>query len=185
MKKIKVSMIRGKIREKNTTKKVLQSLGLKKIGQSRTYNYNDAVMGMVKKVIHMVSYEIFEEKAEKKVTPKKQVVKTPVEKKVEAKKAIDNGQLTMDNSKEVKKEKTKGEKPKEEKTIDNGQLTIDNSKEVKKEKTKSEKSKAKKTIDSSKEEKKEVKKPVEKKVVKVTDEKPKAKKTDGGKDETQ
>ena len=54
MKKIKVEMIGSKIREKNTTKKVLQALGLKKIGQKREYPYNEAVLGMIKKVIHLV-----------------------------------------------------------------------------------------------------------------------------------
>ncbi len=65
MKKIRVRMTGSRIREKPVTKKVMDSLGLKRIGTVREYPYNESVMGMIKKVIHLVSYEIIETEAKK------------------------------------------------------------------------------------------------------------------------
>lgn len=159
-------MIRSKIREKNTTKRVLQSLGLKKIGQTRTYNYNDAVMGMVKKIIHLLKYEIIEVKEEKK--------------------EIRGSRLEASNKGEkketVKKPTAKAKKPA---VVKKPQIAKETEiKKVKKSAPKANKTSEKKE-DSDTKKTKEVKKPAEKKIEKQTDEKPKAEKVDGGKDETQ
>lgn len=174
MKKIKVTMIRSKIREKNTTKRVLQSLGLKKIGQTRIFNYNDSVMGMVKKITHLLSYEIFDEKkteakGSKLEVGKEKATKTKV-KKTEKKESAD---------------KTT---PKAKKTVAKNE-TLEKPAKVKKETSKSEGKEKPKTKEV--EAKKEVKKTVEKETSqkKVTDKadnnKPKGEneKVDGGKDE--
>ncbi|MCK5399784.1 50S ribosomal protein L30, partial [bacterium] len=72
MKRVKVRVTGSRIREKNTTKVVMDSLGLRKIGQIREYPMNDCVMGMIRKVNHLISYEIFEDKSAKpKAAPKK------------------------------------------------------------------------------------------------------------------
>lgn len=178
MKKIKVTMIRSKIREKNTTKKVLQSLGLKKIGQSRTYNYNDSVMGMVKKIIHLLKYEIIEESVTWKKAPAPKVSKAVKTKDSVSKPAAsEKKDKTVEIKKETKKTVIKNEthtKPSTQKSKPTVKKTTSIAK-----KPVSKKSSTEKKQDTNV--KKETKKAVKKTETKVQNKK----KEDGGKDETQ
>jgi large subunit ribosomal protein L30 len=54
---LKITLKRSYIGIPERQQKVLQSLGLKKIGSSITRDDNDAVRGMVHKVSHLVSLE--------------------------------------------------------------------------------------------------------------------------------
>ena len=56
--KIRVTKRKSIIGEHAKTKKVMNALGLKKIGSSRVYKDNNCIRGMVNKVIHLVSYEL-------------------------------------------------------------------------------------------------------------------------------
>ena len=57
MAKIKVTKIRSAIKRTQTQKRTLESLGLRKIGQSREHDATPNIMGMVNKVKHLVSVE--------------------------------------------------------------------------------------------------------------------------------
>lgn len=58
---IKVTKKKSTIAEAEKVRKVLQSgLGLRKIGSSKVYKDNNCIRGMVNKVKHLVSYELFE-----------------------------------------------------------------------------------------------------------------------------
>ena len=59
-KTIKVKQIGSPIGRKGYQKKCLIGLGLNKINRSRILPYNDSIFGMVKKVKHLVKYEIQE-----------------------------------------------------------------------------------------------------------------------------
>jgi large subunit ribosomal protein L30 len=54
---LKITLKRSYIGIPERQQKVLQSLGLKKIGSSITRDDNDAIRGMVHKVSHLVSLE--------------------------------------------------------------------------------------------------------------------------------
>ncbi|MCL9809153.1 50S ribosomal protein L30 [Flavobacterium luminosum] len=57
MAKIKVKQVRSKINCPENQKRVLVSLGLRKIGQVVEHDANPAILGMVNKVKHLVSVE--------------------------------------------------------------------------------------------------------------------------------
>jgi large subunit ribosomal protein L30 len=56
-KKIKVTLISSVIRRPPVQRATVRSLGLRKIGSSNVLEANPAVLGMVKKVAHLVSVE--------------------------------------------------------------------------------------------------------------------------------
>jgi large subunit ribosomal protein L30 len=55
--KIKVTLIRSTIGRLPVQRATVRSLGLRKIGSSNVLDANPAVLGMVKKVSHLVSVE--------------------------------------------------------------------------------------------------------------------------------
>lgn len=57
---LKITLKRSYIGIPERQQKVLQSLGLKKIGSSITRDDNSAVRGMIHKVSHLVSFERIE-----------------------------------------------------------------------------------------------------------------------------
>lgn len=57
MAKIKVKQVRSQIKCPQTQKRVLESLGLRKIGQVVEHDSNPVILGMVNKVKHLVSVE--------------------------------------------------------------------------------------------------------------------------------
>ena len=59
-KTIKVIQIASPIGRKGYQKKCLIGLGLNKINRSRVLPYNESIFGMIKKVNHLVKYEIVE-----------------------------------------------------------------------------------------------------------------------------
>lgn len=59
---IKVTQIGSPIGRKGYQKKCLIGLGLNKINRSKILQYNNSIFGMVKKVRHLVKYEIQDEK---------------------------------------------------------------------------------------------------------------------------
>ena len=59
-KTIKVIQIASPIGRQGYQKKCLIGLGLNKINRSKVLIYNDSIFGMVKKVKHLVKYEIME-----------------------------------------------------------------------------------------------------------------------------
>ena len=56
-KTIKVTQIKSTIGRNKLQKKHLLSLGLKKIGSTRVINQSDAILGLVKKVSHLIKIE--------------------------------------------------------------------------------------------------------------------------------
>ena len=56
-KKIKVKLIRSVIGRLPVQRATVRSLGLRKIGSSNVLDANPSVLGMVKKVSHLVSVE--------------------------------------------------------------------------------------------------------------------------------
>ena len=59
-KTIRVVQIASPIGRQEYQKKCLVGLGLNKINRSRVLPYNESIFGMVKKVKHLVKYEIME-----------------------------------------------------------------------------------------------------------------------------
>ena len=57
MAKIKVTKVRSAINRTQTQKRTLESLGLKKIGQTGEQDDTPTILGMVNKVKHLVSME--------------------------------------------------------------------------------------------------------------------------------
>lgn len=57
---IEVERKRSVIAEPKKVRVVLESMGLRKIGQKRLYKDNNCIRGMVNKVSHLVSYKIVE-----------------------------------------------------------------------------------------------------------------------------
>ncbi|MDG3580892.1 MULTISPECIES: 50S ribosomal protein L30 [Galbibacter] len=57
MGKIKVTQVRSNIKRPETQKRTLKALGLKGIGQTVEHNATPNILGMVKKVEHLVSVE--------------------------------------------------------------------------------------------------------------------------------
>ncbi|MBP7792807.1 MAG: 50S ribosomal protein L30 [Candidatus Goldbacteria bacterium] len=54
MSKIKVKLIKSMAGQISKNKKIVKALGLKKIGDEKTFEKNDAIMGMIKKVSYML-----------------------------------------------------------------------------------------------------------------------------------
>ena len=59
-KTVKVTQIASPIGRQAYQKKCLVGLGVNKINRSRVLPYNESIFGMVKKVKHLVKYEIME-----------------------------------------------------------------------------------------------------------------------------
>ncbi|MDR0600625.1 MAG: 50S ribosomal protein L30 [Treponema sp.] len=57
MAKIKVKLVRSVIGRPPKQRATVRSLGLRKIGSSNVFEANPAVLGMVKRVSHLVSME--------------------------------------------------------------------------------------------------------------------------------
>ncbi len=57
-KTITVTQVASPIGRKSYQKKCLVGLGLNKLNKTRVLKYNDSIFGMVKKVKHLVKYEI-------------------------------------------------------------------------------------------------------------------------------
>ena len=55
MSKIKVKQIRSSIKRLKDQKRTLNALGLKGIGNEVTHNNSPSILGMIKKVKHLVS----------------------------------------------------------------------------------------------------------------------------------
>ena len=59
-KTIRIVQIASPIGRKGYQKKCLIGLGLNKVNRSKTLPYNNSIFGMVKKVKHLVKYEIMD-----------------------------------------------------------------------------------------------------------------------------
>ncbi|WP_372768684.1 50S ribosomal protein L30 [Lutibacter sp.] len=57
MAKIKVTQVRSKIRRPQRQKRTLEALGLKKMNQVVVHDATPAILGMVHKIKHLVSFE--------------------------------------------------------------------------------------------------------------------------------
>ncbi len=57
MAKVKVTKVRSEINRTQRQKRVLESLGLRKIGQSVIHDDSPSILGMINKVKHLVSVE--------------------------------------------------------------------------------------------------------------------------------
>ncbi len=57
MTKIKVTKVKSAINRTQTQKRTLESLGLRKIGQTVEHENTPSILGMVNKVKHLVSVE--------------------------------------------------------------------------------------------------------------------------------
>ena len=57
MSKIKITQVKSAIDRSNRQKATLLALGLRKISQTREYEATPQIMGMIKKVAHLVKTE--------------------------------------------------------------------------------------------------------------------------------
>lgn len=57
MAKIKVTQVKSVIKRSDNQKRTMEALGLRKIGQTVEHENTPDVMGMIKKVNHLVSVE--------------------------------------------------------------------------------------------------------------------------------
>ncbi|MCD2260527.1 50S ribosomal protein L30 [Psychroserpens luteolus] len=57
MAKIKVTKVKSAINRTQNQKRILESLGLNKIGQTKVHDASPSILGMVNKVSHLVSVE--------------------------------------------------------------------------------------------------------------------------------
>ncbi len=57
MAKIKVTYVRSMIKRPKTQKQTMESLGLTKMGQTVEHDDTPSIMGMIRKVNHLVSVE--------------------------------------------------------------------------------------------------------------------------------
>ncbi|HID32651.1 MAG TPA: 50S ribosomal protein L30 [bacterium (Candidatus Stahlbacteria)] len=57
MKRIRVRLKKSPISEKKVHKRTLRALGLKRIGSERTFDATPQIMGMVKRVRHLIDWE--------------------------------------------------------------------------------------------------------------------------------
>lgn len=57
MKKIRVRLIKSPISEKKIHKKTLKALGLKKIGTEKIFDARPQIVGMLRNVRHLVTWE--------------------------------------------------------------------------------------------------------------------------------
>jgi len=55
--KLKITLVRSEIGRPTTQRKVLRSLGLRRINQSVVHGNTPMIRGMVKKVIHLLAVE--------------------------------------------------------------------------------------------------------------------------------
>lgn len=55
--KIKVTLVKSPISHPEHQRKILQSLGLGKLGSSAVHNDSSAIQGMIRKCAHLVSVE--------------------------------------------------------------------------------------------------------------------------------
>lgn len=58
MQSIKVTKTKSTISQPKKIKQVLDSMGLRKIGDCKVYKDNNCIRGMVNKVKHLVQYEL-------------------------------------------------------------------------------------------------------------------------------
>lgn len=56
--KIEITLKKSTICKSDRQKKIIASLGLRKINQTRLYPDNNCIRGMVNKVSHLVSYKL-------------------------------------------------------------------------------------------------------------------------------
>ncbi|WP_033960798.1 50S ribosomal protein L30 [Psychroserpens jangbogonensis] len=57
MGKIKVTKVKSAINRTQNQKRILEALGLKRIGQTIEHDASPSILGMVNKVSHLVSFE--------------------------------------------------------------------------------------------------------------------------------
>tara|TARA_Y100001970_G_scaffold213630_1_gene261182 strand:+ start:109 stop:291 length:183 start_codon:yes stop_codon:yes gene_type:complete len=57
MKKIKITLIKSLIGQKNKTKDTVFSLGLKKINSNTIREVDDSLLGMIRKIDHLIDIE--------------------------------------------------------------------------------------------------------------------------------
>ena len=57
MAKIKVTKVKSAINRTQNQKRILESLGLNRIGQTKVHDASPSILGMVNKVSHLVSVE--------------------------------------------------------------------------------------------------------------------------------
>ncbi len=57
MAKIKVTKVKSAINRTANQKRILEALGLKKIGQTKVHEDTQSILGMINKVQHLVSVE--------------------------------------------------------------------------------------------------------------------------------
>ena len=58
MKKIKITLIKSLIGQKNKTKDTVFSLGLKKINSNTIREVDDSLLGMIRKIDHLIDIEV-------------------------------------------------------------------------------------------------------------------------------
>jgi len=56
-KRIRLTLKKSPIGEKETNRRTVAALGLRKIGQSKEFEANPNIMGMIRKVAHLVRVE--------------------------------------------------------------------------------------------------------------------------------
>jgi large subunit ribosomal protein L30 len=57
MKQVKVTLVKSKIGASKRQKRTIQALGLRRINSSAIHNANPQILGMIKKVSHLVKAE--------------------------------------------------------------------------------------------------------------------------------
>lgn len=57
MEKIRITQVKSKIDRPETQKRTLESLGLRKMNQTVEHNATPQIMGMVRKVSHLIKVE--------------------------------------------------------------------------------------------------------------------------------
>jgi large subunit ribosomal protein L30 len=57
MVKVKVKQVKSTIKVPEKQKRVMESLGLRKINQEKVFNLNGSILGMIKKVSHLILVE--------------------------------------------------------------------------------------------------------------------------------
>jgi large subunit ribosomal protein L30 len=57
MAKVKVKQIKSTIKIPDSQKRIMESLGLRKINQEKVFQLNKPILGMIKKVSHLILVE--------------------------------------------------------------------------------------------------------------------------------
>ena len=57
MSKLKITQVKGLVNTNQNQRRVMQSLGLRKIRHSVEHQYNPAIRGQIRKVAHLVQVE--------------------------------------------------------------------------------------------------------------------------------